>query len=120
MLRVEGLCLGQPRVAGEPTARYGDEWLTAYVRERSLAMTMDRKIRMIAGTVVLVSLALGWWVSPYWLLFTAFVGANLLQSSLTKSSAGVTTEPTASRVHRLSGTGCVRGSACRGLVLGPA
>ena len=47
-------------------------------------MTMDRKIRMIAGTVVLVSLALGWWVSPYWLLFTTFVGANLLQSSLTK------------------------------------
>ena len=47
-------------------------------------MTMDHKIRMIAGTFILASLALGWWVSPYWFLFTAFVGANLLQSSLTK------------------------------------
>ena len=47
-------------------------------------MTLDRKIRMIAGTFVLVSLALGWWVSAYWLFLTAFVGANLLQSSLTK------------------------------------
>lgn len=47
-------------------------------------MTMDQKIRMIAGTLILVSLALGTWVSPYWFFFTAFVGANLLQSSLTK------------------------------------
>ena len=47
-------------------------------------MTMDRKIRMIAGTLVLASLALGWRVSPYWFLFTAFVGANLMQSSVTK------------------------------------
>ncbi len=47
-------------------------------------MTMEQKIRMIAGTFVLASLALGTWVSPYWFLFTAFVGANLLQSSLTK------------------------------------
>jgi len=46
-------------------------------------MSLERKIRMIAGTFVLVSLALGWWVSPWWFLFTAFVGANLLQSSLT-------------------------------------
>ena len=30
------------------------------------------------------SLALGWWVSPYWFLFTAFVGLNLFQSALTK------------------------------------
>jgi len=41
-------------------------------------------IRGIAGTFVLASLALGYWVSPYWLLFTAFVGLNLLQSSVTK------------------------------------
>jgi hypothetical protein len=39
-------------------------------------MTMEQKIRMIAGTFVLASLALGWWVSPYWFLFTAFVGAG--------------------------------------------
>ncbi len=47
-------------------------------------MSLEHKIRMIAGTFVLVSLALGWWVSPYWFLFTVFVGLNLLQSSVTK------------------------------------
>jgi Inner membrane protein YgaP-like, transmembrane domain len=41
-------------------------------------------IRGIAGTFVLGSLALGTWVSPYWFLFTAFVGTNLLQSSVTR------------------------------------
>ena len=47
-------------------------------------MTMERVIRAVAGTFVLGSLALGWWVHPGWFLFTAFVGANLLQSSLTR------------------------------------
>jgi hypothetical protein len=47
-------------------------------------MTIERKIRMIAGTFILLSLALGWWVHPGWFLFTAFVGVNLLQSSITK------------------------------------
>lgn len=46
-------------------------------------MTMERKIRAIAGTLLLVSLALAHWVSPWWLLFSAFIGLNLLQSSLT-------------------------------------
>lgn len=45
---------------------------------------MERKIRIIAGAFVLISLALAYWVSPWWLLFTAFVGLNLLQSGLTK------------------------------------
>ena len=43
-------------------------------------MTIERALRLIAGTFILVSLALGYWVSPYWYLFTAFVGLNLLQS----------------------------------------
>ena len=47
-------------------------------------MSMDRYVRVIAGTFVLVSLALSHWVSPYWLWFTVFVGANLLQSGLTR------------------------------------
>jgi len=46
-------------------------------------MTMERKIRAIAGTLLLISLALAHWVSPWWLLFSAFIGLNLLQSSLT-------------------------------------
>jgi hypothetical protein len=46
-------------------------------------MTSWRIVRLFAGIVILASLALGTWVSPWWLLLTAFVGANLLQSSLT-------------------------------------
>jgi hypothetical protein len=44
-------------------------------------MTVNRFLRMIAGFFVLLSLALGYWVSPYWYLLTAFVGLNLLQSA---------------------------------------
>ncbi len=47
-------------------------------------MSMDRKIRLIAGLLILVSLLLGVWVSEWWLLFTAFIGVNLLQSSITR------------------------------------
>jgi Inner membrane protein YgaP-like, transmembrane domain len=47
-------------------------------------MTTERYIRIIAGTFVLVSLALGTWVNHYWYFFTAFVGVNLLQSGFTK------------------------------------
>ena len=46
-------------------------------------MNVERAVRLIAGTFVLISLALGYWVSPYWYLFTAFVGANLFVSALT-------------------------------------
>lgn len=46
-------------------------------------MTIERALRLMAGFFVLLSLALGYWVSEYWLLFTAFVGLNLLQSGLT-------------------------------------
>jgi hypothetical protein len=47
-------------------------------------MVVERWIRLIAGTFILASLALSRLHSPYWLLFTAFVGANLLQSALTR------------------------------------
>ncbi|HKW25621.1 MAG TPA: DUF2892 domain-containing protein [Terriglobales bacterium] len=46
-------------------------------------MTIERSLRLIAGTFILASLALGHWVSPYWYLFTAFVGLNLFQSGFT-------------------------------------
>jgi len=46
-------------------------------------MTRERYIRIIAGTFVLASLALGTWVSHYWYWFTAFVGLNLFQSGFT-------------------------------------
>jgi len=47
-------------------------------------MTTERYIRIIAGSFVLASLALGTWVNHYWYWFTALVGANLLQSGFTK------------------------------------
>ena len=47
-------------------------------------MTLDHKIRLIAGTFILLSLAIGYWVTPWAYLFTAFVGVNLIQSSITK------------------------------------
>ncbi len=47
-------------------------------------MTMENYIRLIAGTFVLVSVTLGHFVSPYWFLFTVFVGLNMVQSSITK------------------------------------
>ena len=46
-------------------------------------MTIERGLRMIAGVVVLASVALGVFVTPYWLLLTAFAGANLFQSAFT-------------------------------------
>lgn len=46
-------------------------------------MCRDVIIRRFAGVFILGSLALGYWVNPAWLLFTAFVGVNLLQSSFT-------------------------------------
>jgi Inner membrane protein YgaP-like, transmembrane domain len=49
-----------------------------------MTMTLNEWLRGIAGTFVLLSLALGWFVHPAFFLFTAFVGANLLQSAFTK------------------------------------
>lgn len=46
-------------------------------------MNIERLLRLIAGFFVLLSLALGYLVSPYWYLFTAFVGLNLFQSAFT-------------------------------------
>ncbi len=46
-------------------------------------MTVENKVRALAGTNILLSLALAHWHSPNWLWFTAFIGANLLQSAFT-------------------------------------
>ncbi len=46
-------------------------------------MKIDAWLRAIAGTFVLASVALGHWVNAGFYLFTAFVGANLLQSAFT-------------------------------------
>ncbi len=46
-------------------------------------MTIEKWIRVIAGSFILISVALAVWVNPWWLLMTAFVGLNLIQSVFT-------------------------------------
>jgi hypothetical protein len=46
-------------------------------------MTIERCLRGIAGFFVVASVCLGYYHSPYWLLFSGFVGLNLLQSAFT-------------------------------------
>jgi hypothetical protein len=48
-------------------------------------MTIERGLRAVAGLFVVLSVALGYWVHPAFLLFTAFVGLNLLQSAFTNT-----------------------------------
>jgi hypothetical protein len=46
-------------------------------------MTVENGVRVMAGTMVLISVALVLWVSQYWLILTGFVGVNLIQSAFT-------------------------------------
>ncbi len=46
-------------------------------------MNIDRAVMMFAGVVVLLGLALGYLISPYWYLLTAFAGLNMIQASIT-------------------------------------
>lgn len=47
-------------------------------------MTLENSVRLMAGIMVILSLVLYYFVSPYWLFLTAFVGLNLAQSSFTR------------------------------------
>jgi hypothetical protein len=70
-------------------------------------MTIERYIRMFAGTFVLASLVLAHYHSPNWLWFTAFVGFNLFQSSLTRFCP-------LEIILRKLGVGAKSGSCCAG------
>lgn len=48
-----------------------------------MKMTVDEGLRMVAGAFIMISVALGVWVNPWWFAFTAFVGLNLFQSAFT-------------------------------------
>jgi Inner membrane protein YgaP-like, transmembrane domain len=63
--------------AGKSTGLHG-----AHIRKEP-DMNIDRAVLAFAGMMVLASLALAWLVSPYWLLFTAFIGLNMLQAAFT-------------------------------------
>jgi hypothetical protein len=49
-----------------------------------MTFSTERIIRIFAGAVVMISLALGYFHSPYWYLLTAFAGFNLFQSGFTR------------------------------------
>jgi hypothetical protein len=59
--------------------------LTAATRpyQQESSMSLDRAVMAFAGVMILISVALTQLVSPWWWLLTAFVGLNLLQSSIT-------------------------------------
>lgn len=52
-------------------------------KKEMVVMTVERYLRLIAGAFIILSVALGHFVSPYFYLFTAFVGLNLFQSAFT-------------------------------------
>jgi hypothetical protein len=64
-------------------------WHIATVFQRSNVMSSWQMVRVIAGVLILLSLALGvtsspFFISEWWLAFTAFIGVNLLQSGFTR------------------------------------
>jgi hypothetical protein len=75
------LLVGSTKTSVARTDRWHPEVGTLGASE--VSMSVDRWIRLVAGLFVLASLALGHYVSPWFLLFTTFVGANLFQSALT-------------------------------------
>lgn len=70
-------------------------------------MTIENAIRIMAGCMVLISISLAHWVSEYWLLLTAFVGVNLIQSAFTGFCPAET-------VLKKLGVGKAEGKACCG------
>jgi hypothetical protein len=70
-------------------------------------MNIEKNLRLIAGVFIILSLALSRVHSEYWLLFTAFVGLNLLQSGFTNWC------PMMNMLKWLSGKGCAP-SGCAG------
>ena len=69
-------------------------------------MKMENAIRILAGTLVLISISLAHWVSPWWLLLSAFVGLNLIQSAFTGFCP-------AENILRKLGIGTNSGCCCR-------
>jgi hypothetical protein len=53
-------------------------------------MRVEEAVRALAGVMVLLSVALSYWVSPWWMLLTVFVGLNLLQSAFTRMCPAIT------------------------------
>jgi hypothetical protein len=57
--------------------------INADPKEEPAPMNLDKAVMRFAALVILASLALAYWFSPYWLGLTAFAGLNMLQASFT-------------------------------------
>lgn len=53
------------------------------LRTMEVEMNVDRAVLAFAGVIVLLSLALAWYFSPYWLALAAFAGLNMFQAAFT-------------------------------------
>ncbi len=69
-------------------------------------MKMENAIRILAGTMVLISISLAHWVNQWWLLLGVFVGVNLIQSAFTGFCP-------AENIFRKLGVGRERSACCR-------
>lgn len=65
-------------------------WKAESDQQEDNVMVANDYLRMFAGFFVILSVALGHFLSPYWFLFTLFVGANLFQSAFTKKCPMIT------------------------------
>ena len=72
-------------------------------------MTIERGVRLMAGTMILISLLLAQWVSHYWLFLTLFVGLNLFQSALTGWCPAEFILQSVGLKHRQDGASCSLG-----------
>jgi len=68
-------------------------------------MTIERALRATAGFLVMLSVALGYWVHASFFLFTAFVGLNLFQSAFTNAC------PAMAIFRKMGLKGCVEAEA---------
>lgn len=78
-------CYMQARNARRAQIARGHSGMPGFrpLKQKETIMTIDRAVLLFAGLMVLVSLGLGFYVSPWWYLLTAFVGLNLIQASVT-------------------------------------
>ena len=63
--------------------RPSEAGLATTINMENFEVILDRVVMAFAGCIILASLALGHYVSPWWYLLTAFAGVNLIQSSYT-------------------------------------
>jgi hypothetical protein len=70
-------------IAMSPAPSRAESWPPTRIFGKEIAMNVDRAVLAFAGFVVLLSVALGWYVHPYWYLLAVFAGLNMIQAAFT-------------------------------------